>query len=115
MRRSSNHKLLRSLSGQAIGRINCLASNDEPRGDIGDRANALAEAYRLLAISRVLGKQTEVKKIEKTTGEPHKCERCGKPIPKARLKVLPRTTLCVECRKLLEQERHNHRRFVCIS
>jgi len=115
MKRRSNHKLQKSLAGQAIGWINCLASNDEPRGDIGDRANAFAEAYRLLAICRVLGMQTSVKKIEKTPRKPHTCEKCGKPIPWARLKVLPRTTLCIECRKHLEQERRNHRRVVCIS
>ena len=34
------------------------------------------------------------------------CENCGRPIPKARLKVLPFATLCVKCRE--EEERHYH-------
>lgn len=115
MKHCSNHKLLKSIAGQATSWINCLASNDEPRGDIGDRANALAEVYRLLAICRVLGMQTSMKKTERKPRKPHSCERCGKPIPRARLKALPKTTLCVECQKLLEQGHPNHRRVVCIS
>jgi len=33
------------------------------------------------------------------------CERCGKPIDKARLKALPYSVLCIDCKKLEERVR----------
>jgi len=36
------------------------------------------------------------------------CERCHKPIDPARLEALPDTTLCIDCKRILEQK-HHHR------
>ena len=33
------------------------------------------------------------------------CEQCGSPIPKARLRVAPFATLCVDCKRLEERDR----------
>jgi DnaK suppressor protein len=32
------------------------------------------------------------------------CERCGEPIDPARLEILPETTLCVKCKRIVEKE-----------
>jgi RNA polymerase-binding transcription factor DksA len=36
------------------------------------------------------------------------CERCHKPIDPARLEALPDTTLCIDCKRIMEQK-HHHR------
>jgi len=38
------------------------------------------------------------------------CENCGKPISEERLKALPYTTLCIDCKKSAENQEENSRR-----
>lgn len=33
------------------------------------------------------------------------CERCGQPIDPARLEILPETTFCTECKRIVERQR----------
>jgi len=87
--------------------------NDESGGDIGDRANVLAELYRTQALQSVLGIYTSQSRNKRTHRKYRKCERCGKRIPKQRLAAWSRATRCIECQKQFEQALPNHRRFVC--
>jgi RNA polymerase-binding transcription factor DksA len=34
------------------------------------------------------------------------CERCGNPIDPARLEILPETTFCTACKRVVEQQMH---------
>lgn len=60
-----------------------------------DRANDLAEQER----------QREVANMRKTrrVSLVENCEECGEPIPKARRKAVPHTTLCIFCQEINEK------------
>ena len=34
------------------------------------------------------------------------CERCGQAIDPARLEALPDATLCIECKRIVERQKH---------
>ncbi|HBD5072827.1 TPA: TraR/DksA C4-type zinc finger protein, partial [Escherichia coli] len=36
------------------------------------------------------------------------CEACGNPVPKARRKIFPGVTLCVECQAYQERQRKHY-------
>ena len=40
------------------------------------------------------------------------CEQCHKPIDPARLEAVPNTTLCIECKRILERK---HRRYISLN
>jgi len=77
--------------------------NDEPQGDIVDRANVVVEAFHRRSLRATLGLLRQ--SLEQRRTRNRTCERCGRRIPKGRLKVLPHTTRCVACQKLFEQQR----------
>ena len=33
------------------------------------------------------------------------CERCGQPIDPARLEIMPETTFCIECKRIVERQK----------
>ena len=79
--------------------------DDEPQGDLVDRANVVAEAFRRRSLDVTLGRNERPSKFTRRRVKHRRCERCGKRIPPARLKVLPSATRCVACQRLIEQQR----------
>jgi phage/conjugal plasmid C-4 type zinc finger TraR family protein len=79
--------------------------NDEPQGDLVDRANMVAEAFRLRSLYATLGLLQRSDKAKRRRTINRKCERCGKRIPKERLRIVPSTTRCVSCQRFFEQRR----------
>lgn len=74
-------------------------STDEADLDVHEREKNLALVRRL---------ETKIEEIDKAIQVAQKgtygiCERCGKPIDPARLKALPETTLCIQCKNALEK------------
>ncbi|MEW5719299.1 MAG: TraR/DksA C4-type zinc finger protein [Chloroflexota bacterium] len=94
---------MKRLSRQSKQWLDEYLPNDEPQGDIVDRANVVVEAFRRRSLRATLGLLGQ--SLEKRRTGNRKCERCGRRIPKGRLKVLPHTTRCVACQKLFEQQR----------
>lgn len=111
MKRSSTFRLFGTPSKQTVPWIHSCFANDEPHGDIADRANVFAEAYRSQALHRVLNSHARQNKRERRRWR--KCEHCGEYIPKERLAAWPRATRCIKCQKQFEQALPNHRRLVC--
>jgi phage/conjugal plasmid C-4 type zinc finger TraR family protein len=87
------------------------APNDEPRGDIVDVANVVAEAFRLRSLYATLGLSKRSGKAKQRRTINCKCERCGGHIPKERLAAMPQATRCVSCQSFVEQQR----RKLCTS
>jgi DnaK suppressor protein len=76
------------------------AVNDEPLGDVADRAQWFTEIYQAEALQKVMREETlqERKALQrKEQGLQTQCEQCGQPIPEERLVVLPSATRCVPC------------------
>lgn len=75
--------------------------------DVSDRAadsqyDLLADGVAEVAAAGLHKIERALSKIDdKTYG---RCETCGKPIPKARLRMLPFANLCVRCQRELEEE-----------
>jgi phage/conjugal plasmid C-4 type zinc finger TraR family protein len=88
------------------------APNDEPQGDLVDRANMVAEAFRRRSLAATL---SLVKRAnQRRRAKYRRCECCGKRIPKARLKILPHATRCVACQRIFEQRRRRCFSFIPI-
>lgn len=75
--------------------------------DIADRAteslyDELAQGFAEIATADIRRIERALEKMDrKTYGT---CEACGKPIPQARLRMLPFAELCVACQQELEDE-----------
>ncbi len=106
MKRLSRRNLSHKPKQQTSWADNYIV-NDEPLGDFGDRASALARAYFSQALHRLLGPRMQ--QVKRTRSH-RRCEQCGKVIPKERLHAMPKATRCVSCQRSLEQ-----RRQICIS
>lgn len=100
---------MKRLNKQSKQWLDEYVPNDEPQGDIVDRANVAAEAFRLRSLDAMLG--LSGRSVKRRRGRNRKCERCGNHIPKQRLSILPTTTRCVVCQRVFEEQR----RKLCIS
>lgn len=85
--------------------------SDEPQGDLVDRANVVAEAFRRQSLAATL---SWVEHASRRRAKDRRCECCGKHIPKARLKILPHATRCVACQRIFEQRRRRCFSFIPI-
>ena len=103
MKHSSTFNLFGKLKETVSDNISNYFVNDEPLGDIADRANALVETYRAQALQAALSLRTQQIKRGRRR---RRCEQCRKPIPEERLAILPRTRRCVSCQKCVEQSSH---------
>ena len=102
---------MKRLSKQSKRWFDESMPNDEQKGDIVDRANVVAEAFRLRSLYAILGSSRRSGKAKRRRTINRKCERCGQRIPKGRLRIVPTTTRCVACQKLFERQR----RGLCTS
>lgn len=95
-----------SLRKKLFGELN-LGDEDAGHGDLGDVANldteqeldsqlAALESRELARIERALQAIRE--------GRYGTCEICNRPIPIARLQVLPHTPCCVDCQREYEDQ-----------
>lgn len=77
----------------------------DDQADQGNRTFEREQDLTIVANARDMVDQVEraLKRIE--AGSYGVCERCGKPIGKARLQAFPRATMCVTCKQW--QERHS--------
>ncbi len=86
-------------------RMNQEASNEGPDGDVLDTADQASDSYdRDLANSlseaergRLASVEEALKRVDE--GRYGLCSHCAKPIPLARLRVLPFARLCVPCQQ----------------
>ncbi|MFY1676487.1 MULTISPECIES: TraR/DksA family transcriptional regulator [unclassified Streptomyces] len=77
------------------------AGHDE--ADTGSKNITREHELALAANAREMLSQTERALERLETGTYGRCENCGNPIGKARMRAFPRATLCVECKQ--KQER----------
>jgi len=97
-------RLLRSLPEES----RALVSNP----DAGDLASRYDRLQRVKSLDNEIAMQ--LNKIEAALerlqqGSFGICRKCGRPISKARLEVLPQTPLCIECRHQ-HDKKHPHDR-----
>jgi DnaK suppressor protein len=89
--------------------LNQEASNESNDGDVLDLADQASDSYdKDLANSLSEAERARLQAVEKALqrvneGRYGLCEDCGKPIPLARLKVLPFAKLCVACQQAEEK------------
>lgn len=73
-------------------------------GDLIDRANDLVEMQRAQAVAKAIGKTVQPALLEEDKGSLERyCYDCDAKIPEARLRILPESTLCVECTERREK------------
>ncbi len=97
-------ELLRELQG-GIGSLRKDAAS--PTGDSADVAMDIMQEDLYSQLAEL--ESQELRRIEHALqrireGTYGICEECGQPIPAARLKALPYTTLCVKCQAEYEEE-----------
>ncbi len=86
-----------------LKRQEVLAQDHPTTGNhMADDATEVSEQAKAMALRRHL--EGMVKEIDRAIlraqrGTYGLCERCGKPIPEERLKVVPSALLCIECAK----------------
>jgi RNA polymerase-binding transcription factor DksA len=125
--RKHYEELLVQLRDRLLDGINFLATNNlrhsqkEASGDISSYSTHMADAGtdafdREFALSLVSNEQdalyevTEaLKRLENQTYG--LCEMCGKPIPRARLDVLPFARFCIKCQEAREKDNRRPRKF----
>jgi DnaK suppressor protein len=83
--------------GDAVG-----SAGDDP-ADAGAKTFQREYDLALTQNARDLLEQTERALARMDDGTYGRCQSCGKPIGKARLKAFPRATLCVECKQREER------------
>ena len=89
--------------------VNQEASNESNNGDVLDLADQASDSYdKDLANSLSETERARLQAVEKALhrvaeGTYGLCEDCAKPIPLARLKVLPFAKLCVACQQAEEK------------
>lgn len=97
------HKLIKEVM------LNQEASNEGSNGDVLDLADQASDSYdKDLANSLSETERARLKAVEKALQRVNEgtyglCEDCVKPIPLARLKVLPFAKLCVSCQQAEEK------------
>lgn len=74
-----------------------------------DESDEAETGSRLTAIRRVI--QEQLKQVRNALhklryGSYSLCDRCGKPIEKERLQVMPEATYCVNCERELEKKQN---------
>ena len=82
------------------------AQSSEGSGDEADAGTKTFEREHEMSLannSRDLLLQVERALGRLDAGTYGRCETCGQPIPKARLKAFPRATLCVSCKQREER------------
>jgi len=85
--------------------VNQEASNESTDGDVLDLADQASDSYdKDIANSLSETERARLAAVEKALERVEEgyyglCETCGKPIPLARLKVLPFAKLCVPCQQ----------------
>jgi len=87
------------LSGYDNHPADCGAEIFERAKDLGLKDNS---KVLLMKVNHALDRISE--------GTYGICENCGKPISEERLKALPYTTLCIDCKKSAENQEENSRR-----
>ncbi len=102
---------MKRVSKQAREWLDEYLPSDEPQGDVVDRANVVAEAFRRRSLEAMLGLFERTGTVKRKRARNRQCERCGKPITKERLRILPHTRRCVSCQRLFESQRRKR----CIS
>lgn len=83
--------------GDAVG-----SAGDDP-ADAGAKTFQREYDLALTQNARDLLEQTERALARLDDGTYGRCQSCGKPIGKARLKAFPRATLCLECKQREER------------
>jgi DnaK suppressor protein len=83
--------------GDAVG-----SAGDDP-ADAGAKTFQREYDLALTQNARDLLEQTERALARMDDGTYGRCQSCGRPIGKARLKAFPRATLCVECKQREER------------
>lgn len=92
-----------------------ISSNEDIRaaygngeqGDLADIAGddidrRLLEARGMVELTRLKSIDAAISRIRQ--GRYGVCVKCGKPIPKDRLEVLPYTVMCIECKTVDERK-----------
>ena len=87
------------------------ALKDKVDADLGEGDPQLVEQDRIIA--RIQACEGRLMALERTLEQARQgrygiCEQCHKPIDPARLEAVPTTTLCIECKRILERKHHRH-------
>jgi DnaK suppressor protein len=100
---------LRAEHDRAMSDINDLQRDRIADGAGDDQADAGTKTFeREQEISLANGILDRLTQVERAldrldAGTYGRCERCGNPIPKARLEAFPSVTLCVSCKQIEER------------
>jgi RNA polymerase-binding protein DksA len=83
--------------------------------DLGEGDPGLVERDRIASL--IQEDERKLMSLDRTLvqarqGQYGICERCHKPIDPARLEALPDTTLCIDCKRIMEQKHHRHIPFI---
>jgi RNA polymerase-binding transcription factor DksA len=103
--------MLDSMAGVAKDNLRSRAEGSEASAFGMHQADAGSDAYdRDFALNLLSQEQDALYEIEEAlkrvdSGSYGICELCGKPIPQARLEVIPFTRFTVDCQSKLEKER----------
>lgn len=99
MLRKERRRLVEELKHQEM-----LAQDRPTTGNhMADDASEVEAQTKSLALRRHLEgmiKETDRAMVRAEKGTYGICERCRKPIPEERLKVMPSATMCIDCAKL---------------
>ena len=79
--------------------------------DLGEGDPQLVERDRTIA--RIQECERQLRALDRTLEQARQgrygiCEQCHNPIDPARLEAVPDTTLCIDCKRILERKRHHH-------
>jgi len=76
-----------------------LSLYDNHPGDVASEVYERGKdiGFKIYAQQQIEKVEDALKKLE--TGQYGFCDKCGKPIPQERLKTIPLTTMCVDCRQ----------------
>jgi DnaK suppressor protein len=82
----------------------------EVDADLGEGDPHMVEQDRVVSLIREHERQLQ--SLDRTLEQARQgqygiCERCHKPIDPARLEALPDTTLCIECKRIIERQQHH--------
>jgi DnaK suppressor protein len=96
-------KLIRQLDELGATETGDLRTDLEFSDGFADAGAATAERTEVLGLVETLKGQLEsvddaLRRVEE--GTYGSCERCGQPIPAARLEARPASVLCVDCKSL---------------
>lgn len=100
---------LQSELDRAMAEVNDPSRDRRSESAGDDQADAGSRSFEReqeLALAHGIGERLEqvdhaLARLEQ--GTYGSCERCGQPIPKARLEAFPSVTLCVKCKQIEER------------